>query len=380
MKVGLNALHLSYRGGVSQAGISNYELSLIRGIAEFDGENQYIVFCCRDSYERLCADIKADNVRIIKTPVRVGDGVPRFLWEQVILPFEISRYGIELFHGLHNMIPVLAWCKKIATVHDVCFLSVPSSCPPLRRLYHRVFLRVNCWLADRIIVVSQATKNGLREFMGGQRVSVVGLGVNNDIFKPVGGAKMVIRGRVLQGGFFLFVGTLEPRKNILRLLDAYARYCGGVDCPRPLVLCGQWGWMCDDIRGRVMEFSAEYQVVHLGWVSQDELVGLYGLARALVLPSVCEGFGLPVLEAMACGCPVLLSEIQSFKDFTAAAMFFDPYDVDGIKDALLKAGCDDGLMEAASERGLVYARGRRWEKTVRATLGVYGKVMGSGNV
>ena len=306
--------------------------------------------------------------------VRHGAGpLARLYFEQFAVRSAAVRSGASLLHY-----PASTGCffpsrPIVQTVHDLCFLRHPEWFPASRNAYYRKLIAATATRANLVLADSEATARDLGDLIGisADRVRVVPLGVGSD-FSP--------RGADEQGGvkvryslpesFFLYVGTLEPRKNLVRLVQAWDRvYRDGYP---HLVLAGRSGWKCEPLFA-ALQSVRHPEAVHLpGFLSEEDLPAVLGAARAFVWPSLMEGFGLPPLEAMACGAPVLTSAVSSMPEVTGdAALLVDPINVDNIADGLSALAKDDDLCARLSAKGQRQAALFPWTRTADLTAAAY---------
>jgi len=259
-------------------------------------------------------------------------------------------------------------------VHDLAFLRMPELLTPQsRRYYGQIHRAVRN--TERIIAVSERTRCDLVELVGAppDRVEVVHEAADPRFRPPSAAEVAAARQRFgLADEYFLFVGTREPRKNLGRLLEAYAALVDGAPDAPALAIAGRPGWLADDLAARAEGFGIGPRVRWLGGVGPDDLVGLYGGAVAFVFPSLYEGFGLPVLEAMACGTPVVASTGGSLPEVAGdAALLVDPLDVPALRHALGRVWREAGLREELRGRGFARAAGFSWRAAAEQTLDVY---------
>src|SRR5919109_4226437 len=278
-----------------------------------------------------------------------------------------------------NFIPVKIKAGKIVTtVHDFSFRLFPEAHPKDRIQYFEKNFSKNIRRSDRIITDSLYIKNEAVEFLGlpSDMITPVHLGVDHEVFKVYGKESLALCKREfgLPEKFMLFVGTREPRKNLDRLIRAYAELPEQVQGEFSLVLVGPRGWGESDPSARK---NLGNRVRVLDYVETQKLALVYNLASVFVYPSLYEGFGLPPLEAMACGCPVIASRAASLPEVCGdAAYYVDPADVDSITEGLYKVLNDDGLRRTLIEKGKQRAKLFTWEKTARETLEVFDEVLG----
>jgi len=279
-----------------------------------------------------------------------------------------------------NFIPVRIKARKIVTtVHDFSFRLFPDAHPKDRIQYFEKNFSKNIRRSDRIITDSLYTKNEAVEFLGvpGEMVTPIHLGVDHGVFKRY--AKEALetcrRELGLPDKFFLFVGTREPRKNLDRLVRAYSELPEPLQREFSLVLVGPRGWGEGDSSARD---KLGKRVMVLDYVETQKLALIYNLARVFAYPSLYEGFGLPPLEAMACGCPVVASRAASLPEVCGdAAYYVDPMDVHSIAEGLYKVLVDDELRRSLTEKGGERAKLFTWERTAQQTLKVFGDVIGA---
>jgi glycosyltransferase involved in cell wall biosynthesis len=302
----------------------------------------------------------------------------RILWEQLVLPELVRRNRLDLLHATVNVTPVVSACPTVVTVHDLSFVHYPEAFPPLQRLYLRTQVLRSLRAARRIIAVSAATKEDVTRLAGlpDARVDVVPNGVDL-AFCPAPPAEVeAFRGRRgLPPRYILHLGTLEPRKNLVRLVQAFDQVraaAGAAMADLKLVLAGGKGWDYANIFQEVSRLGLEADVVFAGYVADEELPWWYRAAAVFAYPSLMEGFGLPVAEAMACGVPVVTANVSALPEVAGdAALLIDPTSVDQLAGALLAVLGDVELARELSLRGRQRAAGYRWERTAQETAAVY---------
>jgi len=294
-------------------------------------------------------------------------------WHQAGVIRAARRAGCGLLHLPAGLGPVRSAFPIVVTVHDLIVRRFPQLFPLWHRTYTRAVLPRLALAARRVIAVSEATKRDLVELVGvpEERVVVIPNGVHPamaPVLADSARARDVRRRYGLPERFALTVGAIEPRKNLTRLFDAAARVRARPEA-RDLVLmhAGPAGWLAPDVAR-----AAGGHVRFLGYVPPEDLATLYGLARCCAYPSLWEGFGLPVVEAMACGCPVLTSGVSAMPEVAGdAALLVDPTSTDEIAATLARLWTDDALRASLARRGLQRAREFSWERAARETVAVY---------
>lgn len=370
-RIGLNAHLLSLTQTYRGAGINGYIYHLLRHLptaaAPGPAAFNYIAYLHEPAFEPP-AGLQVERSRWdTRSPWR------RILWEQTRLAARSRQ--LDLLHGLAFAAPAAAGCPTVITVHDLSFMRFPNAFRPFNRIYLSLFTRLSARRAVRVIAVSESTRQDVIRFCGApaDRVIVVPNGVEA-AFCPAAPAEAA-RFRARHGlpdRFILFLGTLEPRKNLARLLDAYAQWRRAARQPVKLVLAGGKGWYYDTIFARVAELGLVDEVIFPGYVPAEELPWWYRAAELFVYPSLFEGFGLPVLEAMACGTPVITARASSLPEVAGdAAVLVDP-EQPGELAAAIGQLLDDSTARAALRlAGLARAARFSWAHTAAATIAVY---------
>lgn len=377
--IALDAQLLSTTHGYRSAGVSTYSLHLLRALGVLRGEGVTVL-----TFRAYVNDpnVQIDGVDIIRSRLPLERPLPRIMWEQAALP-RLAR-ETALVHGLVNVLPLAATVPGVVTVHDLAFLRAPESMPGWRRTYLTALCRASVARARRVIAVSTQTADDLMRHFGtpAGKIAVVPNGVDA-AFMPADPARAAAfrAARGLPERFVLFVGTLEPRKNLDGLLRAWARWRAQAPSDFAdvrLVIAGGKGWFCDTIFAQARALRLEGQVLFPGFLPAEELPDWYRAALGFVYPSRFEGFGLPVLEAMACGTPVLTSTAPSLLEVAGgAALTAPPDDEAALADALRLLIEQESLRAELSRRGLARAALYSWRRTALETLAVYDSVIGA---
>lgn len=296
------------------------------------------------------------------------------LWTHLRLSTEMALHKPDLLFVPAHVLPIWSPRRAVVTIHDLGYLYYPEAHPLKRRLYLRWSTRWNAWRATRILADSEATKRDIITYCGvpAAKIDVAYLGVSPR-FAPVDDQarlRSTAERYGITGPYLLYVGTVQPRKNLLRLLDAWAAYLATApSTPVTLVIAGKRGWLTEQIERRATAHGIRDRVRFTGYVADDDLPALLSGALAFLLPSLYEGFGLPVLEAQACGTPVLTSTTSSLPEVAGdAAVLVDPADTSAIRDGIARLIEDANLREELRVRGLARVAGWTWERTARQTL------------
>ncbi len=305
--------------------------------------------------------------------------VGRILWEQTALPVLTQILHLDLLHGAVNIGPWLAGCPTVITVHDLSFMQYPQAFPALQRLYLQTQVKRSVRAARRVITVSEATKRDVVAQFGvpAERIDVVYNGVDR-CFGPAPADQVDAfrRRKGLPDRYVLHLGTLEPRKNLVRLVQAFhqARARGFPDVK--LILAGGKGWGYDVIFAEVGRLGLEKAVLFPGYIPDEELPWWYRGAELFCYPSLLEGFGLPVVEALASGLPVITSTSSSLPEVAGeAAWLVDPSSVDALALALTTLLTDRTLADSFRSKGPAQAARFSWHSTAEHTAAVYRKAL-----
>jgi glycosyltransferase involved in cell wall biosynthesis len=365
MLIGIDASRAATR---QRTGTGNYSLQLIRHLLALESGHRYRLYFNRPPTIELFP-MRADlEQRVMPFPR---------LWTHVRLSWEMARQPPDVLFVPAHVLPLVHPRSSVVTVHDLGYRHYPAAHPLLDRLYLDLSTRYNARAARRVIAVSQATQDDLVQYYGIEpgKITVVYSGWDERM-QPVEDEATIegIKARYgIRGEYVLYVGTLQPRKNLGRLLEAVALL--RVQAQRGeapgLVIAGRKGWLYDQIFQQVERLGLESEVVFPGYVPQEDLPALLSGARLFVFPSLYEGFGLPMLEAMACGTPVVCSNVSSLPEVAGdAALLVDPLDVKGMAEAMNRLLQDEGLRAELVERGYRQVRQFSWERCARETLAV----------
>jgi len=307
---------------------------------------------------------------------RLFNALKDIIWVQIGLPYNLIKNNIDILFCPAYIAPVLSPRPTVVTIHDASFLRYPNTCDKLFRLYLKILLPFIKRRADVILTDSFFSKNEIVELLkiSPEKVQVVYCGCNKN-FRIIDDIIEIDRMRLkynLPKNFILHVGTLEPRKNITTLVLAFNLLKKKELIEHKLIICGNRGWYYDDIYNKVRELKLEKEVVFTGYIPNEDLPFLYNMADVFVLPSLYEGFGLPVLEAMACGCPVVSSNTSSIPEVVGdAGILVDPYNIDEIANGILKIIKDEELRNDLIKRGVEQSKMFSWENTAKQILDIF---------
>lgn len=352
---------------IGNPGIGRYMKCLAEAITAQAPENEYLFILppggddlvSAPEAARICPRLKYYSLR-----------------EQVELPRILSRHKIDLLHSPHFLLPLLRPCPAVATIHDVIYLACPRDLPSRAgRLYYRAMMNACARMAARIITDSEHSRNEIVRYLRADpdRIDVIYPGVDPG-FHPVTDSVQLqaMRSRFgIDREYILCVGIYKLRKNHAGLLRAFKR-CLANGIQAQLVIAGPMAEGEAVLRRLAAELGVAEHVIFTGFVKDDDLLALYSAARAYVCPSLYEGFGFTVLEAMACGAPVVCSSATSLPEVAGkAALYFDPHDAEEMASQLSRVFSDDALRASLIEQGRQNLQRFNWTETARQTLAVY---------
>ena len=357
-----------------RTGVGNYVFYLLKNMLSLATEDEFVGFAATLSSLALDGLDARLNVRHVRLPTRALYAV----WRRAnLLPIETFAGQVDLFHATNYFVPPARKAKRVVTIHDLSFLIVPQYCSP------RIVGPFSSGIAkfaresDAIIVYSESVKNDIisRLDVPESKVSVIYLAVDDAFDQPAEDADWLDEMYQIRRPYILFVGMLEPRKNVPAILRAFDAVRS--DVPHRLVIVGARGWMYDEIFQLHDELGLGDRVRFIGFVpGHDKLAAFYRNADLFVYPSFYEGFGLPVLEAMKCGCPVVTSKASSIVEIAEdAALLADADDWRALAEQMMRALSDDSLREELSRKGRERAAAFSWKRAADQTLEVYRKVV-----
>ncbi len=355
-------------------GIGTYIRNLLRHLARLDRTSEYVLLCGPDD----CGSAPSFGPNFRCVPEGAG---PYTVREQLAVPFDVWRERLDLFHEPHYVLPVLTPGRTIVTIHDCIHLMFPQYLPS--RLGH-VYARAAMWAAakrsDRILTVSEASKRDILRFFDvpAEKIVVIPNAIDERFWDPPDEDRIDrIRERYqLQGPFILYAGNIKPHKNLERLIQAFHSVRQSGFDELKLVIIGDEISKHQTLRRTVHQLMLHQHVRFLGFQPDETLAVLYRLASVFVFPSLYEGFGLPPLEAMASGTPVVTSNVSSLPEVVGeAAVLVDPYDVESIADGIRKVLGDEAFEKELIRKGLERARQFSWERSVERVHEIYRQVV-----
>ncbi len=358
------------------AGLGRYAQELLLALAVTNGQNEYVVFYNNPATARV--DPTLERFPKITTPLSYKPWrLSAMLAHFARIPQDSLFPGVALFHATDHLLPYFRRIKSVFTLHDLIFLFHPETHKPLNRWFLTLMMPRFLRAADAVIAVSECTKRDAVRFYGipEEKITVIYEGVNPR-FRPASPETIAsVRARYnLPEHFILYVGTIEPRKNLTALLEAFHHLLATHDLR--LVIVGKKGWLYEGFFRRLRELGLGNRVIFTGYVPDEDLPAIYSAAELFVFPSLYEGFGLPVLEAMACGVPVICSNTSSLPEVAGdAALLVDPTDVRALAGAMEQALTDEALRVTLRARGIERAQRFTWARAAQETMQVYENVV-----
>lgn len=373
--IGINAHLLSGQAGYRSAGIHGYIYHTLAELAAAAPQDWRLTAMVGQA-----ATQTFDGIQLRRSGLDTSSPLRRILWEQGAQPWQLGEFN--LYHGTAFVSPLLLTKPSVITVYDLSFIHFPQVLSASRRLYLRLFTALSCRRARRVIAISQSTGHDLTSTFGipTAKIDVAPPGYDASLYKPLSNEQVASfrQRKNLPERFWLFLGTLEPRKNLLMLLEAYAALPANERLP--LVLAGGKGWDYQDIFSLVERYNLVGTVHFPGYVPADELPFWYNSSEVFLYPSIYEGFGIPVLEAMACGKPVIVSNASSLPEVSGSmGISLSPHDIPAWTQALKRAYSDDTWRAAAGQQSIQDASRFSWQATAQQTILSYQQALGQTN-
>lgn len=366
MRIGVNALYLlPGKVGGSEVHLRN----LVRWLGK-DRVHEYYIFVNRESagiFEEI-----APSFKVVPCALSAESRPARILYEQFVLPFRVRKLRLDALVSAGMTAPFFVPAASFLIIHDLQHMNMPQNFGRLYLVFLRFFIYMSSVRSDAIITISKKVKKDIVRYYGipGEDISVVYHGVDREVFYARGAHEVGAARKKygLPASFVLYLASSLPHKNYERLLEAF----GIVKKKRPglkLVLIGARDYGHEAIRKKIGELGLTEAVVFLGWLPFEDIPAIYSAADAFVFPSLHEGFGMPVLEAMACGVPVVCSGIEPLDEVAGdAARFIDPHDSASMAEGIVEVLSDERVRRRLVEKGLERASSFTWEKTAAATL------------
>ncbi len=368
MKIGIDVHSI----GSGKGGNETYYRCLIKALGAVDTRNDYVLYATSPNDVRaICSNLPNLEVR----PIRPASPYFRIPFG---IPFQV-RNSLDIYHA-QFIIPPFLKCRTVTTIPDIAYEHLPEMFSDYQRSWSRVLIRRSAMHADHVITVSERSKRDLANTyaISPERITVTYLAAGDEFYprQKDEAREIVSRKYGIDGVFVLYLGRLQGRKNLNTLVDAFARL-RKAGCSHQLVLAGKMDTFSGQLLANAKTSAPPGAIRLTGFISADDLPWLYSAADAFVYPSLHEGFGLPVLEAMACGIPVITSQDSAMEEVAAgAALLVDPLDDVAIANALMRVLQDSNLRCRLIREGLKRSSHFSYRRTAEQTLNVYEKVGG----
>ena len=366
MRIGIEARWITFE----KTGFGNYAQNLLSQLGQIDSKNRYTIYL-NNSY---------DNGAIFSRPNfdKVVIRRPPEIYKHIYIPLDIKsrKRQLDFFHFLYNAPSLVMPCPFVLTMHDVSYKYIPKMISIKNRISITAQLLLNAKRAKRVISVSESAKVDIVKFykVSPEKITVIYEGVE-DCFRPTKDEpkqRLITEKYELPSQYLLYVGTYLPHKNLETLLRAYQKLKLQLKIPHSLVLAGKKGRNYSSVARMIHELELDGKVRSIGFVPDEDLPYVYNLSDMFIFPSLYEGFGLPILEAMACGVPVVASNSSCLPEIGGGgALYFSPEDVDGLVDRAIQIIRNDNLRRDLRERGLQRAKLFSWRAMAEKTLALY---------
>jgi glycosyltransferase involved in cell wall biosynthesis len=390
MKIGINGLSLSNRSGTGY-----YAQNLILALSQLEPRHEYHLFLPEDClltltgrggregdeeavrFGRRLRPILSGRPHVHAHLVSRRNRLGRIAWEQIYLPQQVRRLGLDVLHSPTGIAPLRLGEESVVTLHDLAYLRYPELFTRSHGYYLRQMLSRSAARASAVITDSETVRKEIAEELSisSKKIKAIPLGVDS-LFHPIEEEEpheSLRKSRDLPEEFILALGTVEPRKNLLVLIDAFEK----IRKEEPqlgLVLVGRRGWKEEPVFEKIERMNLWGSIRWTGFLPRESLPVIYSMASVCASLSVYEGFGLPALEAMACGAPVVLSDIPVYREWAGrAAEFTDPHDPEAVAETLLRLYRDRDAQQRQRAEGLELAGKLTWECCARETVAVYEK-------
>lgn len=368
----------------NKTGIGRYMLNLVNGLQAVDRDHEYVLFIHRDDVDGF--DIHAPNFRVVTVDSRIlRKTYLRIVWEQLVLPFRLRKERIDVLHSPNFSIPYLGrliWptLHRVVTFHDMTYFFLPEFHVGWKREFFKNYIRLSARLADQILTISENSRKDIPQYCHPRNpeIQVTLLGVDQRFFTSApAGRSLLQHYGIGDKPYILYIGTLEPRKNVPGLIAAFEALPKDLRNQYQLVLCGKKGWLYNEIfTSLAYRPDLQNQLVFTGFVEDNHLPSLIRSAAVFAYVSTYEGFGIPVIEGMASGVPTLTSLGSSLQEIAGeGALTVDPNRVDAISRGLAQLLTDKRFAEELAVKGIRQAAKFTWENCARDTVAGYVQAM-----
>lgn len=377
MRIGINALYL-LPGKVG--GSETYVRNLVKSLSELGGKNEYFVFINKESagiFEKI-----APGVKTVLCPINAASRPVRILWEQVVLPFQAGQYKLDILLSAGLTAPFFHPVKSLVVIYDLQHVNQPQNFSKPYLFFLKTIIYLSAKRSDGVITISKKSKEDIERFYSirPERIGITYMATDTGAFRKRTSQEIAsVRARYgLPDRFVLYIASSLPHKNYERLLEAF-KIVSEKDKEIKLVLIGARDYGQNSISKKIDSLGLKDRVSFLGWLPFEDIPVIYSASEAFVFPSLHEGFGIPIIEAFACGVPVVCSNIEPLIEVAGgAARLVDPYDANAIAEGIASVLSDKGLRERLIGAGIKRAADFSWEKTARDTLSIVDSYVAGG--
>lgn len=390
MRIGIDARTILNPKEGDAVGVGHYTYQLVKHLLELDKENEYVLFFDFRVRDKDVQKFTRPNVKFRFYPFSDYRKYLPGAYNEVLTASTLLREKLDILHTASptTRIPTTYKGKTVATFHSMAAYNIPECFSRSTLLHDKISYQLMARKADRIIAVSKSIKKDLEiNFKVGYKTEVIYSGLDNRFFSSATiGSDRILGKLAIEKKYILFLGTLEPSKNIVRLLESFAQFKRSLLAEKTnkdksknfdyqLVLAGKNGWLAKEYLQIAEDLQIKKDVIFTGYIIGDELLPLFRNAQFFILPSLYEGFGMTVLEAFAAGTPAIVSAVSSLAEIAeGAARFINPRDTKEITQAMLEFAKDGKLREEYRIKGLERAKNFDWQEVAQKTLAVYKKV------
>lgn len=362
MRIGIYARPLSIMEGGVREYIESMAKAVIRNLSATD-----VFYIFHNNTQTYFESIEKKNVNEI-----LLNSKNRIICDFLLFPYFVRKYHLDIVWFPKNVIPFFVKSKTIVTIHDLAYcLPAYNAYPYIDTKYMTNMIKRSCKRADTVISVSENTKKDIEAILGirAGKIKTIHEAVSLEKFRVIRDNKQLERARNkyhLGEKIILFTGSISPRKNLVRLIEAFNTIADRI--PHELIITGEKGWKN---KTELSMIDRNHRVKKIGFVPDDEIAIVYNLADMYIYPSLYEGFGLPILEAQACGVPVIASNVTSIPEVGGGSLcYMEPTSIQSIADAILKVDRDKRYRESLVQKGFENIKNYSWDKGARALLKV----------